>query len=175
MLTRKPCAALTTSAPVVNVTVRAPGSASAATVISTVTWVALTTVTFSTVMPRPKSASVRPLTKLVFTPSMVTTSVSPGSPLSGSSALMTGVPLLPLIVKPPALLTTSSLLVPAVVTVTGRTPGVASLSIVIAAARAVALVTVTLSTVMPSPKSTSVASLAKWVSLPVMATDNVAP
>ena len=81
----KPFTRLTTSAPVVTVTVRKPVNATDEMVILAVADVALLTATELTVMPVPNPAVVVPFTKCVLRPVIVTLSVCPCCPVLGTA------------------------------------------------------------------------------------------
>jgi hypothetical protein len=162
---------VTTSVPVVTVTLRAPVDVRDEIVIFAVALVALATVTLFTVIPAPKLAVVVPCRKWVDCPVMFTDRVAPCCPEFGLRFVNTGVLVVPVTANELVAVTTS----PPVVTVTSRAPNAAAAEIVILAVALVGLATVKLFTVIPEPKFAVVVPCAKFVDAPDRLTETVAP
>src|SRR5205814_5267488 len=164
----KPLARLTTSLPVVTVTVLAPAVAVELMEITAVALVAELIVSEFTVMPAPKLAVEVPWTQWVNWPVRATDRLLwPCWPVFGLTVVSTAVPLVT--VKPLARLTTSL----PVVTVTVLAPAVAVALMEITAVALVAELTVNELTVMPLPKPAVVVPWTQCVNWPVRATERL--
>ena len=168
MVTVKPLGRLSTSVPVVTVTVLAPAVAVALIEITAVALVAELTVSEFSVMPVPKLAVVVPCTQCVNWPVRATERFdTPWAAALGLTVVSTGVPLVT--VKPLARVTIS---VPVVI-VTLPAPAVAVALIDTTAVAVVAEVTVSEFTVMPLPKVAVEVPCTQCVNRPVSATDRL--
>jgi hypothetical protein len=166
-VTVNPFASVTTSPPVVSVTLCAPAVAVDAIFNTAVAVVAEFTVKDAIVIPVPKLAVVVPCTKCVSCPVTATDNpCCPCCPLLGFTVVSTGVPFATM--NPFASVTISA----PVVSVTLCAPAVAVDAIFNTAVAVVAEFTVSEGTVIPVPKFAVVVPCTKCVNCPITATDN---